>query len=59
MTETSCDGKTSSPSVRNMAICVSQAMPSWKRSRLFLWMKLVVAQHNPRQVDRQEAAAPK
>ena len=31
-------GKTSRPSVRNMAICMSQARPSWNRVRLRLWM---------------------
>ena len=29
-------GNTSSPSVTNMAICPSQARPSWKRARLRL-----------------------
>lgn len=35
----SCEGKTSRPSVRNITICISQAVPSWKRTIERLWMK--------------------
>ena len=35
-TGASREGNTSSPSTRNMAICISQATPLWKRTRLCL-----------------------
>jgi len=38
-TEMRCDGKTSSPRIRNIAICINHASPSWNRIRLFLRMK--------------------